>query len=195
MNLLIRDALPGDIPEILSIYSEYVLHSNYTFEYDVPTIEKFTERFLNITALFPWIVCEIDGKVRGYAYGSRAFERIAYQWDADVTIYIDKEFHGLGIAKRLYQLLHNFLKEQGYYNLYAVITAVNLPSIGFHRSVGYNDIGLFHKTGYKRGEWLDVLWMEKQLRTNYGVPEAPVSYKSLDKCMTAEVFREGSREA
>ena len=195
MNLLIRDALPGDIPEILSIYSEYVLHSNYTFEYEVPTIEKFMERFLRITESFPWIVCEIDGKVRGYAYGSRAFERVAYQWDADVTVYIDKEFHGLGIAKRLYQVLHIFLKEQGYYNLYAVITAVNLPSVGFHRSVGYNDIGLFHKTGYKRGEWLDVLWMEKQLRTNYGTPEAPVSYKSLDKGMTAELFREGSREA
>ena len=194
MNLLIRDALPGDIPEILSIYSEYVLHSNYTFEYDVPTIEKFTERFLNITALFPWIVCEIDGKVRGYAYGSRAFERIAYQWDADVTVYIDKDFHGLGIAKRLYQVLHHFLKEQGYYNLYAVITAINLPSIAFHRSVGYSDIGLFHKTGYKRGEWLDVLWMEKHLRAFDGTPEAPVSYQTLDQVKKAEVFREGESE-
>lgn len=191
MNFLIRDALPGDIPEILAIYSEYILHSNFTFEYEVPTLEKFTERFLNITAWYPWIVCEIDGKVRGYAYGSRAFERIAYQWDADVTIYIDKDFHGRGIAKRLYQVLHGILKEQGYYNLYAVITAVNLPSVAFHRSAGYSDIGLFHKTGYKMGEWLDVLWMEKHLRPFSGTPEAPVSYKSLDPDIRAEIFREG----
>jgi len=194
MNLQIRDARPGDIPEILAIYSEYVLHSNYTFEYEVPPIEVFTDRFLKITAWYPWIVCEIDGKVRGYAYGSRAFERIAYQWDADVTVYIDKEFHGLGIAKRLYQVLHSLLNEQGYYNLYAVITAINLPSVGFHRSVGYTDIGLFHKTGYKRGEWLDVLWMEKHLRAFDGTPEAPVSYQTLDQVKKAEVFREGESE-
>jgi len=194
MNDLIRDARTGDIPEILAIYSEYILHSNFTFEYEVPSLEKFTERFRTITAWYPWIICEIDGKVRGYAYASRAFERIAYQWDADVTIYIDKDFHGMGIAKRLYQALHLFLKEQGYYNLYAVITAVNLPSVAFHRSAGYSDIGLFHKTGYKMGEWLDVLWMEKHLRAFDGTPEAPVSYQTLDQVKKAEVFREGESE-
>ncbi len=179
MVYVIREAAEKDIHDILSIYSVYVLETTYTFEYDVPSFDSFQERFRSVTKQFPWIVCEVDGEIAGYAYASTAFERIAYQWDADVAIYLSDKFHRKGIATALYSCLIEILRLQGYYNLYALITEQNEASILFHRVFGFSDIGIFHKTGYKMGAWLDVLWMEKNIHPYDDEPAAPVSVHEL----------------
>ena len=93
---MIRLAAHADLPAILAIYAPYVENTTYTFEYDVPTLESFTARFDAITAQFPWLVWEDDGRVLGYAYGSAPFERAAYQWCAEVSIYLAPEIQGKG---------------------------------------------------------------------------------------------------
>ena len=85
---MIRFATEKDIPAILDIYGPYVLHTAISFEYSVPTLEEFTERFLGITKQFPWLVWEEDGVVLGYAYGSLPFGR------ATLTI-VFKDFYPL----------------------------------------------------------------------------------------------------
>ena len=50
---MIRFAVEADIPEILEIYAPYILNTAYSFEYTVPTLEEFTERFRSYTAQFP----------------------------------------------------------------------------------------------------------------------------------------------
>ena len=77
---MIRFARESDIPAILDIYGPYVLNTATSFEYSVPTLEEFTERFRSITAQFPWLVWEDNGAVLGYAYGSLPFSRAAYRW-------------------------------------------------------------------------------------------------------------------
>jgi len=189
MNWTIREAEEKDIPKILDLYATYILNSTYTFEYDIPSTDSFKGRFKKITGQFPWIVCEADGVLAGYAYASQAFERAAYQWDADVTVYLHESFQRKGIATALYGCLTDLVKLQGYYTLYAVITASNEPSVFFHRALGFQDIGFFHKTGYKSGEWLDVLWMEKAIRSFDGEPVPPAAYKSLDRKAVSAVFQ------
>ena len=188
MGIVIREAEEIDLPRILALYSTYIMNTNYTFEYVTPPAVAFLDRFRSITAQFPWLICEVDGELAGYAYASTAFERIAYQWDADVTIYLDEKYHRMGIGKKLYDVLFRLLMLQGYYTLYAVITATNETSVNFHRSLGFSDIGVFHNTGYKAGEWLDVLWMEKPLRTYGDAPVPPVQYKSLNRERIIKIF-------
>ena len=60
---MIRFATEADLPEILEIYAPYILNTAYSFEYTVPTIEEFTERFRGYTTQFPWLVWEEDGHV------------------------------------------------------------------------------------------------------------------------------------
>ena len=96
---MIRLACEADVPEILDIYGPYVLTTTYTFEYDVPTAEAFLERFRTITKKFPWLVWEEDGKILGYAYGSAPFERAAYSWCAEDSLYLRPEAKGRGIGK------------------------------------------------------------------------------------------------
>jgi len=188
MAITIREAVLQDLPGILSIYSVYIMETTHTFEYVVPSLDSFRERFESITEQFPWLVCEVDGELAGYAYASAAFKRAAYQWDADLTVYLDCKFHRKGIASALYSCLIDFLKLQGYYNLYAVITADNIPSVNFHRTFGFTDIGIFHKSGYKMGIWLDVLWMEKSIRHYNLEPVPAVPFRNLTPEAAAGIF-------
>ena len=54
----IRPATVQDVPRILEIYAPYVENTAISFEYTVPTLDEFTQRFLKITAQFPWLVWE-----------------------------------------------------------------------------------------------------------------------------------------
>ena len=89
MAITIREAVLQDLPGILSLYSVYIMETTHTFEYVVPSLDSFRERFESITEQFPWLVCEVDGELAGYAYASAAFKRAAYQWDADLAVYLD----------------------------------------------------------------------------------------------------------
>ena len=111
---MIRIAAKADIPAILDIYAPYILNTTATFEYTVPSLEEFTARFENVTSQFPWLVWEENGTVLGYAYGSAPFERAAYRWCAEVSIYLAPEIQGIGIGRKLYAALEAFLKLQGY---------------------------------------------------------------------------------
>ena len=185
----IRKAKTEDIPQILLIYSEYVLHTNFTFEYTVPSEKEFTERFNRITARYPWLVWDVDGEIRGYAYGSEAFSRKAYQWTADVTIYMHPDAKRQGGATLLYKPLLEIMRLQGLKVAYAIITATNKSSIAFHRSLGFKDFATFRRTGYKAGEWLDVVWMEYELSPISDHPSEPIPFHLIDENALLTILR------
>lgn len=170
----IRLAEKTDIPRILEIYSPYVLNTTYSFEYTVPTLEEFTRRFEEITARFPWIVYEENGEVLGYAYGSAPFDRAAYQWMAEASVYLSEGAHRRGIGRKLYMTLERILQRQGFVRVYALVTEENTGSLDFHRAVGYRDCVTFDRCGYKQGRWLGVIWLEKSLNSAKSDAHPPI---------------------
>lgn len=165
----VRQATVRDVPRILEIYAPYIKNTAISFEYVVPTVEEFTQRFLKITAQFPWLVWEENGVVLGYAYGSLPFERAAYQWSAAASIYLCPEACGKGIGRKLYAALEELLQKQGYRKVYAIITTANEDSVAFHRAVGYRHVATLPDCGFKFGNWYGTIWMEKELN-NWDVP-------------------------
>lgn len=169
---MIRMATKDDIPAILEIYTPYILNTAYTFEYTVPTLAAFTARFEAITAQFPWLVWEENGKVLGYAYGSAPFERAAYQWCGEVSIYLAPEIQGRGIGRKLYTVLEEIMWQQGYRVIFSLITSENEASIRFHERMGYTFSFECKNCGLKFGRWLGVIWMEKR-KDSVEIPSAP----------------------
>ena len=161
---MIRIATDADIPAMLAIYAPYVENTTYSFEYDVPCKKTFLQRFYTITAQFPWLVWEEDGVVLGYAYGSPPFERAAYRWCAEPSIYLHPKAQGRDIARKLYAALEWILAQQGYQVLYALITEENTRSVRFHEKFGYKTLAVFPDCGFKHGRWLGLVWMEKRLK-------------------------------
>lgn len=159
---MIRMAAAGDVPALLEIYAPYVLTSTATFEYDVPCRREFMQRFEKITARFPWLVWEEDGVLLGYAYASAPFERPAYSWCAEPSIYLRPEARGRGIGEKLYRALEEILRIQGYQVLYALVSGENAASLRFHEKQGYVKKMELEKCGYKFGRWINLIWLEKR---------------------------------
>ena len=161
---MIRSAVRADVPRLLAIYAPYIQKTCITFEYEVPSLKEFTARFDRITAKYPWIVWEEDGKILGYAYASLPFTRAAYAWCAEPTIYLKSQARGKGIGKALYDALEAILDAQGYYLLYSLVCGENENSMRFHEKRGYRTVAHFPACGFKFGRWLDLNWMEKRLK-------------------------------
>ena len=176
---MIRLARESDIPAILDIYAPYVLDTAYSFEYTVPTVEEFTARFRHHTHYCPWLVWEEEGKVTGYAYGAPAFERAAYRWCGEVSIYLAPSAQGRGIGKKMYQVLEKLLAHQGYRVLYAIVTSENAPSIAFHEALGYRQRAVFPDCGYKFGRWVGTVWLEKRLDLGEDPTEMPDNWAAI----------------
>lgn len=147
----IRLATVNDAEQVLKVYTPYVLQAASTFEYDVPTIEEFRNRIVKISAKYPYLACEYDGQIIGYAYGSTHRERMGYSWCAEATVYLSETHHRRGIARVLYNALFVLMKEQGYKSIYVSILSTNTASLAFHRAMGFEDIGMFRNIGYKLG--------------------------------------------
>ena len=176
---MIRIATEKDIPAMLAIYAPYVENTTYSFEYTVPTMEEFTQRFRKYTAQCPWLVWEENGRVLGYAYGSLPFERAAYAWCAEVSIYLAPEAQKRGIGRQLYAAVEDILWRQGYRVIYALITSENEGSLRFHEKVGYAHCTEFKDCGIKFGKSLGVIWMEKRSKSVELPSSPPVPWQHI----------------
>lgn len=187
----IRVATVEDGEAILQIYKWYIENTAITFETEVPTVKDFEKRMEHIVSGFPWLVCEVDDVVAGYAYASRHGERAAYQWSADLSIYVDAKYHRRHIARALYQALEEILRLQGYYTVWAGVTTPNPKSESFHKAYGFEPVGVFENVGYKLGQWRGVKWFKYTITDYTKEPAAPKAFPEVkDTVAFNKILRE-----
>lgn len=162
--LNIRAATAADAPALLAIYTPFVTDTTVSFELEVPSLAEFTERIRKSLDGWAWLVAQREGQILGYAYGSAHRTRRAYQWSVDVSVYVDPTYHRQGIARTLYTALFDELAAKGYCNAFAGIALPNDASIGLHRRVGFELVGVYKNVGRKFGAWHDVAWFQRHLR-------------------------------
>lgn len=178
--MIYRFARPSDGPAVLAVYEPYIRNTAITFEYQVPSPEEFSRRISSIIKRYPYLACEENGMILGYAYASSYRSRAAFQWDVEVSIYLRPEAQGKGVAKGLYRRLLPMLEALGYRNVYASIVPPNPQSIGLHKHFGFKETALFEKTGYKLGQWWDLLWMVLRMNDSDQPPAPPRSVGELE---------------
>lgn len=169
----VRVATADDAEGMLAIYAPIVRDTAISFEIEPPTPEQMQTRIESTLAQLPWLVCEADDAIAGYAYASRHRERAAYQWSADVSVYVAAKCRGQGIGRALYGPLLGMLEDLGYYSALAGIALPNPASVGLHEALGFQHIGVYHNIGYKLGAWHDVGWWQLKLREYGADPEPP----------------------
>lgn len=173
MSIAIRLARPDDTAAIATIYAPYVTDTVISFETVSPDEHEMAHRLAKTLARFPWLVAMCDGEVAGYAYAGQHRERAAYQWSADVSVYVHKDFQRRGIGRALYTSLFAILRALGYYNVYAGIALPNPASVALHEAMGMTPVGVYRHVGYKGGMWHDVGWWEGSLRQQSAEPHPP----------------------
>ena len=167
-DLTIRVAAPEDAAAILAIYAPYVRDTAITFEYEVPSLEEFRSRVEKTLTRYPYLVAQRGNAIVGYAYAGAFYPRAAYDWCAELTVYVERGARWQGIGRRLYEALEAALDDMGILNLYACIAVpetadehLTKDSEAFHAHLGFRTVGTFRNCGYKFGRWYHMIWMEK----------------------------------
>lgn len=174
----VRFAKEEDVPVILNIYKEYI-DTPITFEYSLPNIDKFSEDFKAIKDQYPYLVCEENGIICGYAYAHQFKEREAYKWGVELSIYMSKNVQSKGFGTTMYETLISILKLQGYRTVYGCITLPNEKSESLHKKLGFSEVGVFHKSGFKNNAWYDVVWYERIIGDMQNIPETPIAINKM----------------
>ena len=181
MDILVRTAQPHDATALAEIYAPSVLQRPTSFEMTAPDASEMAARLARITAAWPWLVAEADGAVVGYCYAAAYAEREAYRWSVTVTAYVREGWQRRGVGRTMYARLFEILRRQGAVMAFAGITLPNEGSVGLHRAMGFEPVGVYPNAGFKLGRWWDVAWYGLALRTpaREDAPAEPVRWPDL----------------
>jgi phosphinothricin acetyltransferase len=171
---MIRLATGDDAAAIADVYRPVVESTAISFEIVPPDEQEMRRRIADTLPLHPWLVCEIDGGICGYAYASRHRARAAYAWSVDVSVYVTPGHQRRGVARGLYTSLFAILAAQGFFQAYAGVTLPNPASVALHERMGFEPVGVYRRVGFKCGAWHDVGWWQLALRPPEPSPEPPL---------------------
>lgn len=152
---------------ITQIYAHAVRYGTASFELDPPSRDDMTKRMQALVSQgFPYVVA-IDQKTRellGYAYAGLFRTRPAYRWTVENSVYIDGTAQGRGLGKALTAHLIERCTALGFRQMIAIIGGSNhKASIHMHQSLGFTHQGNLAATGFKHGQWLDTVMMQRAL--------------------------------
>jgi L-amino acid N-acyltransferase YncA len=162
--MLIRPVGKPDAGRLADIYGYYVKHTTVTFEIDPPSAGEMLTRIAAYTQLYPWLVCETEEGLAGYAFASRYKDRPSYRYAAELSVYVDKSFIGQGIGSRLFGDLIESLKKTQAAVLIAGVALPNEPSVRLLDRLGFQKVAVFEKVGYKFDTWIDVGYWDLEIK-------------------------------
>jgi L-amino acid N-acyltransferase YncA len=172
-HLHVRDASERDGAACAAIYAPYVTDTAITFETEPPSGGEMARRILRASQRHAWLVLEEEGRIVGYAYGGTFSQRAAYRWSCEVSVYVELGHRRTGCGRALYEALLPRLRERGYWVASAGMTLPNDASLGLHRAMGFEEIGVYRRIGFKHGRWHDVAWAQCFLNEGDGPPPEP----------------------
>jgi len=169
----VRPAGAADGAACAAIYAPYVADTAITFELHAPTAAEMGERIARAQKHHAWLVLQDQGRVAGYAYGTRQNARPAYRWSCEVSIYLEPGTHRTGAGSLIYGALLETLAARGYKVAIAGMTLPNAASEALHRKLGFEPVGVYRRIGFKHGAWHDVAWVQRALGDQQGEPAEP----------------------
>lgn len=164
MSLVVRPAEARDAAALAEIYAPSVRERPTSFELQAPDAAEMAARLAKVNTTWPWLVAEEGGQVLGYCYASAFAERAAYRWSVTTTAYVREGSQRRGIGRAMYAHLFEILRRQGAVMAFAGVTLPNEPSVGLHRAMGFEPVGVYPRAGFKLGRWWDVAWFGLALR-------------------------------
>jgi L-amino acid N-acyltransferase YncA len=171
-TLTIRPAALSDIAAITHIYAEAVSNGTATFEIVPPDETEMARRQeILLGAGYPYLVAAAADTVAGYAYAGPYRDRPAYNWSVEDSIYVAPQMHRKGIGGLLLTRLIAESAAHGFRQIIAVIgDSAQIGSIAVHAKAGFSHIGTLRSVGFKHGQWLDTVLMQRALGSGDTTP-------------------------
>jgi phosphinothricin acetyltransferase len=162
----VRDATLDDLKFVTAIYAHHVVSSTATFELSPPTLRQIKKKYSEIRdSGFPYLVAATDNRVLGYCYATSYRARPAYRFTLEDSVYIAPNNEGMGIGTALLNSLIERVSNASFKTMIAVIGGGdNTASIRLHKKCGFADAATLRSVGFKFGNWVDTVVMQKALQ-------------------------------
>ena len=160
-NLIIEELKEEHLPQVLDIYTYYVINSTATFHKHIPAIDEMRDIVFFDNDRHKSYIIKDGGAVCGYAILAKYGKREAYDNTAEVTVYLSNDCIGKGIGSEAVSFLEEAAKEKGFHALIAIICGENDKSIALFERCGYFKCAHYKQVGMKFGRLLDVVCYEK----------------------------------
>lgn len=159
--MIVRQARLGDASEICAIVNAAIRDTVATF----PTKER-SETDVTADTSLRWSafqVVEEAGQVVGFANFGPFRDGPGYVRTRELTIHLVPQVRGRGLGRALMQETETVAVRQGVHVLVAGISGANPQAIAFHTACGFAEVGRMAQVGFKAGQWLDLVLMQKTL--------------------------------
>jgi L-amino acid N-acyltransferase YncA len=157
----IRHASEADLPEILAIYNDVILHTTAVYEYQPHTLEMRRQWFQTKKDQgFPVFVATENEKIVGLSSIGPFRAWAAYKYSVENSVYVAKDRRGTGIGKLLIPPLIEAAKQLKLHTIIAGIDATNEASLKLHEHFGFKEVAHFKEVGFKFDNWLDLKFLQ-----------------------------------
>ena len=159
----LRLARPEDAEATRTIYNAEVTGSTVTFDLVPRTLDEQRDWIDARSGAMAVVVAEVAGEVVGFASLSPYRSRPAYATTVEDSVYVRGDQRGTGVGRALLGEMVEVAGTRGFHTVMARIVGGHDASIGLHRSLGFETVGVEKEVGRKFGRWLDVVLMQRML--------------------------------
>jgi len=157
-KVIIEEMNDGSWEDVQRIYNSGIATQNATFQTEAPEWDAWDTAHRKDCRL----VARIDNQVAGWAALSNVSNRCVYAGVAEVSIYIDLAFRGMGVGDQLMKQLITESEKHGIWTLQAGIFPENEASIALHQKNGFKILGIREKIGKLKNVWRDTAMLERR---------------------------------
>ena len=140
------------------IYNDGIATKNATFQTQAPDFNAWDQAHRKDCRL----IARIENQIAGWAALSNVSNRCVYSGVAEVSIYIDSHFRGMGVGDQLMKQLIVESEKSGIWTLQAGVFPENKASIALHLKNGFRILGTREKIGKMDQTWRDVTMLERR---------------------------------
>ena len=143
---------------VQQIYNAGIATKNATFQTEAPEWVAWDQSHRKDCRL----IARINDQIAGWAALSNVSSRCVYAGVAEVSIYIDPAFQGMGVGDQLMKQLITESEKHGIWTLQAGIFPENKASIALHLKNGFRIMGVREKIGKMDNAWRDTAMLERR---------------------------------
>jgi L-amino acid N-acyltransferase YncA len=162
-NVIFEEIREEHLSHVLDIYNHYVLNTTNTFNTEPLTLNEIRNLVTSKNKRYKSFVISSEDIIAGYILITQYKTRQAYDFTAEITIYLKPEFVGQGIGKQSLKFIERIAKENGFHTLIAGLCTENDRSKYLFEGDGYLQCAHLKEVGYKFGRFLDVAFYQKMI--------------------------------
>jgi L-amino acid N-acyltransferase YncA len=157
----IQTAKEEDIPTLLEIYNDIIIHTTAVWHEEPHTLAMRQEWFaMKKEQGFPVFTAAENGKVIGFSTIGPFRPWFGYRFTVENSVYVASGSRGKGVAKLLLHPLIDTSRQLNIHAIVAGIEATNEASIALHEKLGFVEVAHFKEVGFKFNRWMDLKFLE-----------------------------------